>query len=168
LSLPLQGSQTEPKVFVAARWRLPTASLETHFQAGKSRRRPHHHSPNGFREGPDARKSTTPRGVEKSMLIFRLAIVRCFALVGCFVKGFNPVEYRIRPSGPVVQPGMLTSVVRPKNVRFANQLMVQIPEGRGFKSRPVHQLSVRTRRLPDQLDSHSYDYCSGQDSQEVQ
>ena len=60
---------------------------------------------------------------------------------------------------------MLTSVVRPKNVRFANQLMVQIPEGRGFKSRPVHQLSVR---LPDQLDSHSYDYCSGQDSQEVQ
>ena len=46
--------------------------------------------------------------------------------------------------------------------------MVLIPEGRGFKSRPVHQLSVRTRKLTDQLDSHSYDYCSGQDSQKVQ
>ena len=27
------------------------------------------------------------------------------------VKGFNRVEYRVRPSGPVVQPGMLTSQV---------------------------------------------------------
>src|SRR3989442_1008890 len=26
-------------------------------------------------------------------------------------KGFNRVEYRVRPSGPVVQPGMLTSQV---------------------------------------------------------
>ena len=40
------------------------------------------------------------------------------------VKGFNRVEYRVRPSGPVVQSGILTSLVRPKNVRFANQLMV--------------------------------------------
>jgi len=51
-------------------------------------------------------------------------IVSCFAQVSRFVKGFNRVEYRTRPSGPVVQPGMLTNVVRPKNVRFANQQMV--------------------------------------------
>jgi len=79
-----------------------------------------------------------PPEVEKSMLILSPDRPMLRLGKGRFVKGFNRVEYRVRPSGPVVQPGMLTKLVRPKNVRFANPQMVKIPEGRGFKSRPVH------------------------------
>ncbi len=41
-----------------------------------------------------------------------------------------------------------TEKIRPKNVRFANQRMVEPPEGRGFKSRPVHQ-ELNATRLGD-------------------
>src|SRR5205807_7048356 len=52
-----------------------------------------------------------PRGSRKACLFFDSLSSDVSLGGGRFVKGFNRVEYRVRPSGPVVQPGMLTSQV---------------------------------------------------------